>query len=752
MQRIVPLNWPESKLTRSSASQNDTITSVLHLTVRNESLMKEPFPMPRLQTNQRPEQRQDQQNVDDYSVESPSFPWLSRLFPSRKPPMKPTILVLSALSYLFATLQLSHCSFMHTGLPGSEVAMGLFSTTAYDKNGASIGCLAYTDQIQMDGMFRAGRAFGTITALWTGTAFLLLLVALTFCPPRTEKLWNIARGLLTTATITQMFTFFVMGSEQCPTNDCFLSGVGVLAVFNTFVLLGVSSMTYLEAIPVEPWLVLSNDDCDVAHNDTSVTPIAQEECVPHASCSTTGISSNPANLLDTVLPNPEVLEMKDVDLNDKHDEPSDADPSSSDASVQSHDPAENVAHERDTFISTIGTHHRNKLRLLSFGLVLAAWSISLVGIQRCTFILVGLRETGKSNYSGLGLFSRAVYYNGEILGCVAYPDEVRGDFDSVFQASRAFGVFTVLLLTTVTILFCLQLFTNKAKSPVWLAVRVLLTCAVITQLLVFLVFKSDTCSINNMVECVPGGAGIMVVLNLFLILTLAVYTNKMEPPRNPVFLSWRNNNHEALLPVGQKLPIRSEELRQLPDGGTETEESGHIGDCANEARFPDVSEKQYNSDNAGPSKNENKEDALDDVDMVKVQVKYTATEKTIVKEVTHTDGSKTITTTIEELDIACNDDNGSKHNQRATIALASFPLSSEKSAVQESAQLLPENKCIHHEGCPTHFSTKSNTEWTCKNHSNHSLQLTLGKKTSKHLAEQKNAHMEEIDKYINQNS
>ena len=96
---------------------------------------------------------------------------------------------------------------------------------------------------------------------------------------------------------------------------------------------------------------------------------------------------------------------------------------------------------------SLGVQNVRSFRILMMTLVTIAWAVSVIGVHHCTFILVGPSAGERGDFSGLGLFSRAAYYKGDLIGCLAYPDETTSRFDQAFQAARTFGVMTALIMS-----------------------------------------------------------------------------------------------------------------------------------------------------------------------------------------------------------------------------------------------------------------------------------------------------------------
>jgi len=167
------------------------------------------------------------------------------------------------------------------------------------------------------------------------------------------------------------------------------------------------------------------------------------------------------------------------------------------------------------------------------------WIFTLVGVTRCTFLLVGAKGQDKADYSGLGLFNRAYYYHDDILGCISYPPAASGDFDQPFEVGRAFGTITLLLMTTAFVsFFGLHGFTEVShhKKKAWLALtQCTVPCAFVSQLITFSVVKTESCTHHDSVECVLGVAGVFAMLNVLLLFPLAIFIFAVPCPSKPMF-------------------------------------------------------------------------------------------------------------------------------------------------------------------------------------------------------------------------
>jgi hypothetical protein len=352
----------------------------------------------------------------------------------------------------------------------------------------------------------------------------------------------------------------------------------------------------------------------------------------------------------------DMLGMEDVNLQDE-ELPA---PSVSEDSVHT------TTSIHESLVSSTDLQKRKGLQLITFTMILLTWIISLVGVQRCTFLLVGPIGGGPSDYTGIGLYTRASYNADEMIGCLAYPDSVNDGFDAAFQAARAFGAVTALLMTTVLLLSLVQLFTHAGSEKVWYITRGLLLSAVICQLLVFLAYRTDMCTSSpEFIECIPGGAGIMVIINIILMAGLSIVTLLMPPPSNPIFAVYRVHRKDeahAGSSTTSSLAVASGEARVMACTSkaaslfTLQEEEVGSGEDTETDSLEDYEQREKIVKIAPIAR------TLGDVkiapiartvgepeETITISMEFTDDEKKTIKTITYPDGSKTVTTTIEEL-------------------------------------------------------------------------------------------------------
>ena len=586
------------------------------------------------------------------------------------PPSKPTIFVSTCITWIFCILSVSRCTFfLQESLLNSDedMEMGLFSRSVYDTNGDLLGCVSYTNQGTdfIDDMFKVGRAFAIIAALCSSVVLLFVCSSILFSPRGCEVLWSAAGFYSAAGTVGQMFSFFVLNSQHCQSTDhtCSLSAVGKLAVVNVLLMAGLSVKLFWDTAPTRPWVSWYKDDVE----DSTVTT--------HRSGSQNTKKKETLNVVD-----PFTAEFVSSDQQNEENETE-----SEEAKMVEMDMEETQHHKcagsvtsngskssqqsaQESLASTIGIQSRTSFRLATMGLTTVVWIISVFGVHHCTYMLVGPAGGDKSDFSGLGLFSRAAYYKEDLIGCLAYPEKTVDRFDQSFQTGRTFGVISALLVSLIFVLTVLQLFVRLAKDEIWLVIRILLPCATVSQLLVFFVYRTETCTMStDLVECRPGSAGIVVIVNIFLMVCMSVAALLIPPPPRPLFRICRGS--DPLPPETQQNVQRQASQCQkpeqyptvLPSHPAPTRPAHQFRSQMHpipEVPSTDIEEPPpHNLDNPTTNLRNTPQSppkksvriAEEATETITVHVEYNGNEKKTIKTLTHPDGSQTITTTIEEL-------------------------------------------------------------------------------------------------------
>jgi hypothetical protein len=263
---------------------------------------------------------------------------------------------------------LSTCRFMTS----SQGDLGLISRPYVDDYGEYLGCVKYGVDDDDDSGLRLGRAFGIITSVCISVS-LAVMVYSALLGNAKVILWKLAHCSMASAAFSQMVVFAALSSKQC-LSDCKLAGVGILAVFNT-VLLDILCLAwfYVPAPSMKriAWRHVKNET---------------ETANPLTDNKTLSVADSPGPKDET----------SSVESGDTH---------------ASHDSPEHFGCIQDLAVFRLTT-------VLLIGIV---WIASLIGVRRCTFLEKGFDSEDQSNFSGLGLYSQAIYDDDDdFLGCVAY--------------------------------------------------------------------------------------------------------------------------------------------------------------------------------------------------------------------------------------------------------------------------------------------------------------------------------------------
>jgi hypothetical protein len=634
------------------------------------------------------------------------FQQLHDVWQAQRPTLKATLLALTGLASLFAVLSASDCSFMIAARYSYDSThVGLFSQAMYDlSDGAGhgtskLGCVNYSDHDEFDGMFRAGRAFAVLTPICALIAFLFIGYSLAWRPQQTPRLWMASKASIVAATVCQMLVFFALGSQfMCTQHSCALTGVGILAIMNILLLVGVSVFLCLESAPTTPWITWWNEEEHGAaealqylqHVDPQVAHyIREQQDQRQRSVKDDSVSQEVERV--TVLQQVEAPSPYTYDF-EAGRSPGDA--ASNPASILGTPESRNdqvTASDDDNSngdsTTVIGLQDLTTFRFILLSLFLFSWAVSIAGVSRCSFFMIGPAGDDISHYTGMGLFSRAIYYDGQVMGCVDYSSQMKDDFDPVFVAGRVFGVITAFFMTIVLMLVLLQVFVERYRVEMWFLVRLLLPCATLCQLFVFFVYKTEMCNSSSQVECIPGQLGIWVIINVILMTVLSFLAFVMPPPPHPIFAATKplsqhqeQERDQPVAPPKDQLPAqrfsfnrttekKTSARRASSSTGTSvlSEEAAQhgfslerivkinplmskrrpLGSVQNPIPVPPEGAFHYNSCPSVVSSTSTLD--ASPASMITVSLEYTGTQKRIIKTVTHPDGSKTITTTIEEL-------------------------------------------------------------------------------------------------------
>ena len=156
----------------------------------------------------------------------------------------------------------------------------------------------------------------------------------------------------------------------------------------------------------------------------------------------------------------------------------------------------------------------------------------------------------ENDFLSFGAFSVAIYDEQEegsttmdFLGCVGYSQfwQDQTSKDTGFTIARVASGF-LLFFASVATLICivLQCFSKHGKSHLWNVMRFCYGGALVSQIVMYMVFTSDMCKSGDdeALVCTPGKAGVAGVLNTLVLLGMVFASFKSYPPRNPVFQCW----------------------------------------------------------------------------------------------------------------------------------------------------------------------------------------------------------------------
>ena len=576
------------------------------------------------------------------------------------------ILTLSFLTTVFSILGVADCSFMlesPLGISPHDLSMnrriGLFNRAVYDTDGALLGCVAYTDKNSFDAKFRAGRAFGILTVLFVGLANTLFATNILFLPPASAVVWVISQYLLIMGTITQMFTFFAVGSNfACAAFNCPLTGVGVLAAINVVLLVGFSISVYLTPPPTRSWFIWWDAEADRRAKQAPVLGRLDPQVRDYLS-----------QYKQFGRRSPQIAPGLSPHLDEASFEGNDNDQEEQSGFTET---TADTTNSKSSAIHGLRSFRFTLVALFSF-----AWAGTLAAVDRCTLISVGPTGAPSSQYASIGLFTRAVTDNGTFIGCIAFPNNSKVEFDQSFNTSRVFGGVTSFLMTFVYLLILFLLFVKTAKEEIWQVVRMVMPVATVSQLLVFVAFHTKTCTADTNVDCRLGTLGIWTVLNTLIMTILTILVMNIPAPPHPVFMPWfSDDNTEAAesrisqSPLEKASPITKQSRVTVLDSSSmrlvnENAQLPRISEDEDTQTYPVDNSTHTSMGTESPSRISSRITRIEPLpespyplydhdpgDSINVTVEYCGNEKRIVKTLTHPDGSQTITITVEELSIA----------------------------------------------------------------------------------------------------
>jgi hypothetical protein len=186
---------------------------------------------------------------------------------------------------------------------------------------------------------------------------------------------------------------------------------------------------------------------------------------------------------------------------------------------------------------------QHRMIAVIFVLSWISFVFGLVSVSGCDFIRIGESNAEYGSMESLGLF-RVPYHSehdNSFLGCIAYDSAA--EWDRGFRNSRAMALLGMLCLSGIVLLItpAILFITNKGMRIVfyWLA-RFLVLPALFFNCMVFIMFGRDECAEGA--RCPPGSAGILAMINVFIIAILAVLLFVTGCPTNPVLGAYSDPN------------------------------------------------------------------------------------------------------------------------------------------------------------------------------------------------------------------
>jgi hypothetical protein len=577
------------------------------------------------------------------------------------------------LSWLCSILIVAHCDFMKTktvhdifaeygdddtmNRSATRVSYGLFSHPFLDDDETFLGCIRYSStsdavDTDRDTKLHVGQTFSIFTILLLTVCCVLSTTSIVF-GYKSQMSWRMAHRISICATVTQMLTFFALGSDRCTMiGGCTISRNGKVAILNTVLLAGISLSWFYVAPPTTVFLkLLQQRTSDIRDPSAKADPSRASN--PHQQQGTDTHGND--WIVETIDETESVLSEN-------------LPPSRSES---------NNGTESNQFYTNI--QDNLYVRLTTIVVMIIAWTVSVVGIQRCTLVLVGYNEENDTGASGLGLFSLAIQeYNdnaNRFLGCVAYPDHAVDSLDGPFRTARAFGVLTAITTTSMLLLGLVPLVLCGGILKIWMALRVVVSLSIVTQPLAFVVFRSDVCSLEGQVDCRLGGTGKVVVCNILLFVSLAVFLFVVPPPSGPVFAIVYsdelddNCETKTVAPVSCDkstnafAPNRIHPLEETMKPSSVESLGDHWSSFSKAHRSSPIMPLSHPRSLSSPMVVQKKvnvgldDNSPDEIASITIQVEYTNTEKKTRKVTKYKDGSQTIATTIEELaDMILDDD------------------------------------------------------------------------------------------------
>jgi hypothetical protein len=214
------------------------------------------------------------------------------------------------------------------------------------------------------------------------------------------------------------------------------------------------------------------------------------------------------------------------------------------------------------------------------------------------------------------------------------------------KTAQAFGAVLVVFISTIFLgLTLVQFFLEWGASTIYQIIQVLLPSAFLCQLLTFAGFASKFCSeiVDELDEqkgtvqstCTPGDAGVMAIFNLVAIIAMTTLMSMVTPPEHPMFQLYGTGNPVRLVSYDSQ-SSRDRRRQQKREGQGA---SKHHGQSSYRPRDSTRRGKMEHYVMREPQRRQK----------IRTTVVNGPGVRKTTKEITHPDGSQTITTTVEEL-------------------------------------------------------------------------------------------------------
>lgn len=210
-------------------------------------------------------------------------------------------------------------------------------------------------------------------------------------------------------------------------------------------------------------------------------------------------------------------------------------------------------------------------RLIFPTLLLISWVFWNVSLFHCSLLRIYFSGTGYGDGFGLGPFTSQG--GGAGTSCNAFDSELKDVLPTAMKISRALGLtgyaFHSLALLTVIALdaFC----TCKNSPLLWKFVRAWVVAAMLCSIFIFAAFFQETCTTSVFglgFTCSPGPAGIVAIVNTFVLVALIVVSRKTDAPVQHMSCRSANQDTEPVVTLAENndvdLDIKTDDAFEQP--------------------------------------------------------------------------------------------------------------------------------------------------------------------------------------------